>query len=181
MKGEGAAIYYNAIHEAGHVIIALCYGLRVEGVRIKPPHTLATRTNFDPSKTFPCIVMGMKQAGSIAVRIQNENLGRSDDDGFGSLDDPESDASWVAKVTSYLAAMTMPPDAVRGIEGQMEAIVTRRLRENWCSVVAVAREIATMIASGGNRIEAWRIGEVVRSADPVFYENIKANLETGSE
>jgi hypothetical protein len=77
--------------------------------------------------------------------------------------------------------MTMPPDAVRGIEGQMEAIVTRRLRENWCSVVAVAREIATMIASGGNRIEAWRIGEVVRSADPVFYENIKANLETGSE
>jgi len=176
MTSDDVGIYYNAIHEAGHVIIALYYHLHVEAVLIKPPHTLATRTNFNPAQTLPCVVLGMKHAGAIAVRIQNEALGRSDDDGFGTLDDPDSDAAWVARVTTYLTAMTMPSDAVRGTEGQMKVIVERTLRENWACVEAVAREIMKVIASGGNRIEASGIGEVLRIADPQFYGAVETYL-----
>jgi hypothetical protein len=168
-------IYYNAVHEAAHVVVALCYRLDVVAVFVKPGGICTTRTSFDPAKTMPCLIYGMKIAGSIAVDIQNQKEGKSDDDGFGAFEDPESDAAWTARITSYLSGIGITPPQLQDFEQQMRTIIRRMLIEKWSAVEALAHEIARSIA-GGAALNAVKIGEIFRTTDPTFYEMIKANL-----
>jgi len=171
----GTHLCHNAIHEAGHVVIALCYRFKVVEVAMKPHGMLATRTTFDPAKTMPYLVYGMKIAGAVAVEIHNEKYGTTDDNGFGVADDPASDAALTAKVTTYLRAIDPTPTHLAKFEAQMRTMVRRKLCEHWTSVEVLAQEIERLTPSGVP-LRASRIGEVICLANRAFYERIKDNL-----
>jgi len=168
-------IGHDAIHEAGHVVTALCYRFKVVEVFVKPHGILATRTTFDPAKTMPYLVYGMKIAGAVAVEIHNEKYGTTDDNGFGVGDDPASDAALTAKVTTYLRAIDPTPTHLAKFEAQMRTMVRRKLCEHWTSVEVLAQEIERLTPSGVP-LRASRIGEVICLANRAFYERIKDNL-----
>lgn len=171
-------IYYNAIHEAGHVILALCGRLDVAGFLVKSGGICTARTNFDPTKAWPLVVYGFKTAGSIAVDIQNENYGTSDDNGFGEPDTPLSDAATIEKLRQYLSSVGLSPKALAAHDEKVRKMVRKRLINNWTAVEALAQEIVIGIATDSS-VNAAKMGDALRAATPEFYESIKKNLVIG--
>jgi hypothetical protein len=150
-------------------------GLDVVAVFVKPGGICTTRTSFDPTQTQPFRIYAMKIAGSVAVEIQNETESKSDDIGYSAVGDPESDAAWIARITSYLAGVGMTAEQLQDFDEHMRAMVRRMLAERWLAVEALALEICRCIASG-RVLEAAQIGELLGDADPAFYEAVKGHL-----
>jgi hypothetical protein len=170
-------INHNAVHEAGHVIIALCFRLDVKEVLIKPSRKYTARCELYPTRTAPKAVYGMKIAGSIAVDIQNDNENRSDDNGFRKEDDRESDASCIVCLVSYWRNLGMAEDRILEFDTKMRAAVKRGLLDHWRLVDRLAVEIAKLTTSSS--LDAPRIGKIVSDIDPNFYEQVKTNLVGG--
>ncbi len=166
---------HNAIHEAGHVIAALSCELDVEAVLIKPTAKYAARCVFDPTKTAPKAVYVLKIAGMTAVQIHNEKYGRTDDDGFGRPDDPESDAYTVECLRLYWMALGMTEDDVMACENKLRNFVRRMLLHHWPTIEALAIDIAIQKLSE-ETLTAKQIGKVVKTLDPTFYKRIEAHL-----
>ncbi len=167
-------INHNAVHEAGHVIIALCFRLDVRGVLIKPSRKYAARCELYPTLTAPKAVYGMKIAGSIAVEIQNSNENRSDDNGFGKENNLESDASCIACLVSYWRNLGMAEDRILEFDTKMRESVKQGLLNHWDLVQKLAVEIAILKPS--ILLNASRIGAIVSDTEPGFYDQVKANL-----
>jgi hypothetical protein len=170
-------IYHNALHEAGHVIIALCCELDVKEVLIKPSRKYAARCEFIPTQAIPRAVYAMKLAGSIAVDIQNEKETTSDDDGFGTVQDEESDAYCIECLELYWSALGMAESDIADCRSKLRHFVKSALLRYWPTVEALAQEIATLTPSCP-LVTAARIGAIVQTMEPAFYENIKAHLLT---
>jgi hypothetical protein len=156
------------------VIIALCFKLDVREVLIKPSLKYAARCELYPTRTSPKAVYGMKIAGSIAVDIQNENEGRSDDNGFGREDDQESDASCITCLTSYWRNCGMPEDRIMEFDTGIRNAVKRSLLDHWTLVERLAAEIAKLIPS--SVFTAPQIAKIVSDVEPDFYAQVRANL-----
>jgi hypothetical protein len=172
-------IYYNALHEAGHVILALCARLDVAGFLVKTGGICTARTIFDPTKASPLVVYGFKIAGSIAVDIQNQNYGTSDDNGLGEPDNPLSDAATIEKLRQYLSSAGLSPEVLAAHDADVRKMVRQTLINNWNAVEALAQEIVNGIATDGS-VDAVKMGKALRVATPEFYERIKGNLVTVS-
>jgi hypothetical protein len=168
-------INYNAIHEAGHVIVALCCELDVREVLIKPSGKYTARCEFSPTQEAPSAVYMMKVAGAVAVQIQNEKLGLADDDGFGKPDDAESDAYCTERLRLYWRALCMTDNQVKACDVKLRENVKLKLSSLWPVVEALAVEIATLRPSG-RPLTAARIGETISAVAPTFYDSVKAHL-----
>ena len=153
-------IFYNAIHEAGHALIACRCGFDVDGVFVNDRGLATTRVSYDPSKTIPAMVYCQKIAGSIAVEIQNEREQRKDDAGFGSRDNPEHDAWTAAKVIAYLQSIA-PGFDPEFFETTWRQWVRERLLEQWGTVESLATEIARAFTSK-TALPGARIREIVK-------------------
>ncbi len=171
------AINHNAVHEAGHVIAALCCELDVRAVLVKPTNKYTARCELVPTQAIPRAVYAMKLAGAIAVQIQNERDGRADDDGFGKTDDPESDAHCIERLRLYWMSLGMTDDQVKACDTKLRTFVKAALSRFWLIVEALAMKIATLRPSGPP-LTAARIGEMVNALDPTFYGQVKAHLLT---
>jgi len=167
-------IDHNAVHESGHVIIALCFRIDVKEVLIKSSRKYAVRCELFPTQTAPKAVYGMKIAGSIAVDIQNHNENRSDDNGFGKEDDHESDASCIACLVSYWRNLGMTEDRILEFDTKMRRAVKRGLLDHWGLVEGLAVEIAKLNPSSS--LDALQIGEIVSDIEPGFFEQVKSHL-----
>jgi hypothetical protein len=175
-RGAGMpAVNHNAIHEAGHVITALCCGLDVTAVLIKSTGKYTARCELVPTQAIPREVYAMKVAGAIAVQIQNEKYGRSDDDGFGKADDPESDAYCIERLRVYWMALNMTDAQVDACDIKFRTFVRNALTNYWPIVEVLANEI-TILKPSGPPLSAARIGEIVNAFDPAFYNRVKGNL-----
>jgi hypothetical protein len=168
-----STINHNAIHEAGHVVGALCCELRVSSVFRTSSGKYTARCGLNPWRERPHVVYSMKIAGRVAVEISNEKRGRSDDDGFGKPDDPESDAYCVARLRLYLMSLTEEVDVVRYC-AERETAVNNSLRHYWHLVEALASEIGKLKPSG--QLTAARIGKIIQSHDPNLYNKIEKLL-----
>jgi hypothetical protein len=161
---------HDAIHEAGHVVGALFHKLAVQAVLIKSSHKPAARCYFDPMEQKPLAVYSMKMAGMVAVEINNAKHGRSDDNGFGKPDDPESDAYCVECLKVYLMAF-MDENRVRQYYAHLRAKVRDDLCGKWPLVEALAAQFATL--GPEQCLTAARIGEIIKSHDQGFYDENK--------
>lgn len=170
-----ACINHNAIHEAGHVIAALCCDLDVREVLIKPSGKYTARCELYPTQAIPRAVYAMKVAGGLAVQIQNEKLGSINDDGFGKLDDTESDAYSIECLRSYWMSLGMTDDQVKDSDTKIRTFVRGALSHYWLLVEAVAVEIAALKPSGPP-LPAARIGAIINALEPTFYDRVKAHL-----
>jgi hypothetical protein len=171
-------IDHNAIHEAGHVIIALCCELDVKEVLIKPAGKYAARCEFIPTQAIPRAVYAMKLAGSIAVDIQNAKETKTDDDGFGTVQDEESDAYCIACLELYWSALGMTESDVADCRSKLQSFVNSALLRYWPMVEALAQKIATLTPPGPP-VTARQIGEIIQTVEPAFHEKVKAHLLTG--
>jgi hypothetical protein len=179
-------IYYNEIHEAGHAVLALCYKCDVTRIYINEKLLFTATWAFDPAKTPPCIPYAIQLAGSIAVQIQNEKIGRSDEDGFGGADEPGSDANRVSSVRAYLGRMGMSDTSLDALDADIRRIVRHTPLRHWVVVQAIAREAASIIpltpsiqpASNMAQLSASRLGKVIQTADMTFYESVKDYLRS---
>jgi hypothetical protein len=179
-RGAGMPIInHNAIHEAGRVIAALCCELDVSAVLIKSTGKYAARCELVPTQAVPRAVYAMKVAGAIAVQIQNEKFGTTDDDGFGKGDDPESDAYCVERLRSYWMSLNMIDAQVSACDSRLRTFVKSALSHHWPIVEALANEIASLKPSGPPLTTA-RIGQIVNALEPTFYEQVKAHLVTNA-
>jgi hypothetical protein len=180
-------IYYNAIHEAGHAVTALCYKCDIEKIFLNDALLLTTQWTFHSGKTPPFIPYAVQLAGSIAVQIQNEKFNRSDDDGFGISDETGSDANWVASICAYLKRMGMTNDWIADTDKRLRQIVHQLLHQHWDVVEAIARETEKIVPSarpilGANlpELSATEIGKAIESVDKTFYEQVIALLKSGA-
>jgi hypothetical protein len=171
-------INHDAIHEAGHVIIALCCDLDVKEVLIKPAGKYTARCELIPTQAIPRAVYAMKLGGSVAVDIQNEKEAKTDDNGFGNVDDSESDAYCIACLDLYWNALGMTDDQILECGTKLRAFVKSALSRCWPLVEALAQEIATLTPSGPP-VSAVRIGDILQTVEPAFYEKVKPHLLTG--
>ena len=167
---------HNAIHEAGHVIAALCFRLTVTAVLIKPSLKYAARCEISPTQTVPIAVYGLKIAGSVAVDIQNEKTSRNDDNGFGEITDLESDAASVDCIIRYWKNLSMTDEAIGTLADKWRASVKQGLLEHWCTVEALAKKIAQLTLAAPS-LSASEIGKIVRDTEPAFYEQVKEHLQ----
>ena len=170
-------IDHNAIHEAGHVVTALCCELDVKEVLIKPAGKYAARCEFIPTQAIPRAVYAMKLAGSIAVDIQNEKEAKIDDNGFGTVQDEESDAYCIECLELYWSALGMAESDIGDCRSKLRSFVKSALLRYWPIVEALAQKIATLTQSGPP-VTATRIGEIIQTVEPAFYEKVKAHLLT---
>jgi hypothetical protein len=170
-------INHNAIHEAGHVIAALCCGFDVREVLIKPSGKYTARCEFSPTRAAPSAVYMMKVAGAIAVKLQNETLGLADDDGFGKPDDAESDAYSTERLRLYWLALCMTDSQVKACDITLRENVKLTLSSLWPVVEALAVEIAKL-RPGCSPLTAAQIGETISAVAPIFYGSVKAHLLT---
>jgi hypothetical protein len=171
-------IYYNAIHEAGHVIAALCFRLSVCEVVIKSSNKYAARCEFNPTRTPPIAVYGMKIAGSLAVDIQNDRERRNDDNGFGDGTDLESDAATVERLARYWKGLGMSDVEIGEFDTQIRSSVSKGLLDRWGTLEAIAKEIAQLKTRSRSVVSASQIAEIVCATDPDFYEQVKTQLVT---
>jgi len=174
-------IYYNAVHEAGHTVLALCNGCHVTKIYIHKSLLLTTNWNFDPRKTAPVVPYAIQLAGSIAVQIQNEKLNTSDDDGFGIADIAGSDANWIKRIGNYLKLMGLSDDELAKLDETLRQIVRETLLTRWAVVEAIASEAASIMPSTPPindlpQLSATQIAQAVEQADPMFYSGVKAYL-----
>jgi hypothetical protein len=139
-------IYYNAVHEAAHVLFAYILGFDIESVFINSEGFATTRVSYDPAKMMPTAVYCQKIAGAIAVEIQNEHEHRSDDNGFGDETNPDHDAYTARKVVEYLKAIAPNFDASE-FEASHRESVKKTLASRWTAVETVAAKIAIAITS----------------------------------
>jgi hypothetical protein len=172
-------INHNAIHEAGHVIAALCFRLDVTAVLIKPTLKYAARCTFNPTRTIPMAVYGMKIAGSIAVEIQNERCGRTDDTGFGLETDPESDAATVSLLGDFWRHLGMTDEKVKNFDREMRLSVRKGLIDHWNTLEAIAREVARLTPSSAP-LTASKLSDIIQRSEPAFFEQVKAQLPASS-
>jgi hypothetical protein len=126
-------INHNAVHEAGHVIAALCCDLDVRAVLVKPTGKYTARCELVPTQAIPRAVYAMKLAGAIAVQIQNERHGVADDDGFGKTGDPESDAYCIERLRLYWISLCMTDDQLKACDTKLRTFVYARLLQFWPS------------------------------------------------
>jgi hypothetical protein len=171
------AVNHNAVHEAGHVIAALCCSLDVSAVLIKSTGKYTARCELVPTQAIPRAVYAMKVAGAVAVQIQNEMYGRSDDDGFGKPEDAQSDAYCIERLRLYWMSLNMTDADVDACDNKLRTFVRNALSHYWPIVEALANEIAILTLSGP-LLMATRIGEIINALDPAFYNQVKANLVT---
>ena len=118
-------IDHNAIHEAGHVVTALCNEVDVKEVLIKPAGKYAARCEFIPTQAIPRAVFTLKLAGSIAVDIQNEKEAKIDDNGFGTVQDEESDAYCIECLELYWSALGMAESDIGDCRSKLRSFVNR--------------------------------------------------------
>jgi len=171
-------IYYNAVHEAGHVIAALCFRLDVCGVLIKSSNKYAARREFDPTRTPPIAVYGMNIAGSLAVDIQNDREGRNDGNGFGDGTDLESDAVTIERLARYWKGLGMSDVEIEEFDTQIRSNVSGGLLDHWDTLEAIAKEIAQLRIPSSSVVSASQITDIVCGIDPDFYEQVKKHLVT---
>lgn len=175
MVGVVSVIDPDAIHEAGHVVAALCGRLNIAGVFINERGKYCSRCVFDPARTAPLPVYAMKIAGSLAVDLQNSKTNRADDRGFGTKNEWDSDAASVEYMTLYWKNLGMTAVQIRQFSDMMDDSIRQTLEDHWATLEALANEIARL-ASGAPPLSASRIGEIIKSTEPTFYQAIQAQL-----
>jgi hypothetical protein len=59
----------NAIHEAGHALIAIRFEMQVHGIFVDEKRMATTRVSFDPAKKMPAALYCQKIAGAVSVQV----------------------------------------------------------------------------------------------------------------
>jgi hypothetical protein len=117
----------------------------------------------------------MKIGGSLAVDLQNSKKNRSDDRGFGTKSEWDSDAASVEYMALYWKNLGMTAVQIQEFASMMHDSIRQTLQDHWATLEALANEIARL-ASGAPPLSASRIGEIIKSTEPTFYQAIKAQL-----
>jgi hypothetical protein len=92
------------------------------GCVVKSTGKYMARCELVPTQAIPRAVYAMKVAGAVAVQIQNEKYGRSDDDGFGKPGDAQSDAYCIERLRLYWMSLNMTDADVDACENKMRTI-----------------------------------------------------------
>ena len=169
----------TAVHEAGHVIAGLCGRLKLKGIFVDKRGKYSAQFVFDPTQTPPLPIYAMKIGGYIAVEIQNENLRRHDDHGFGTKYQWDSDAASIEYMKLYWKNQGMTAVQIDEFEIMMHSSIKQTLQEHGATLEALALQIERLSPTSPH-LGSSIIGEVIKDIEPKFHEAVKAQLVAAS-